>query len=81
MPRTVAELLEAAMALPEPERAELAEVLAASVDAPPKGLHPDWDAEVRRRAAEVETGTVKAIPLEESLRRVQALIDARKADG
>ncbi|MBY0230926.1 MAG: addiction module protein [Gemmataceae bacterium] len=80
MAQTVAELLEAALALPEPQRAELADLLAASV-ASPSGLHPEWAAEARRRAAEMESGAVQPVPLAESRRRLQALIEARKGNG
>ena len=58
MPQTVAELLDAAMTLSESERAELAELLAATVDAPTGRLHPAWATEIRRRSAEVESGAV-----------------------
>lgn len=51
MSQTVAELLDAALALSEPERAELAELLAASLPTPSSALHPAWVAELRRRAA------------------------------
>jgi putative addiction module component (TIGR02574 family) len=76
MPQTVAEILEAALALPEAERAELAELLAAAVPAPSTSLHAAWAAELRRRAAEIDSGQVKPIPWDEVRRQVQAQLDA-----
>lgn len=76
MPHTVAELLEAAVALPEAERAELLELLAAPVPPPPSALHPAWAAELRRRAAEIDSGQAQPVPWEEVRRQVQAQLDA-----
>lgn len=76
MPQSVTELLEAALTLPEAERAELAELIAASVPSPPSSLHPDWAAELRRRAAEIDSGKVKLVPWDEVRRRVQEQLDA-----
>ena len=76
MPQTVAELLDAALALPEFERAELAELIAATIPSPPSSLHPAWAAELRRRASEIDSGLVQAIPWEEVQRQVQAQLDA-----
>lgn len=81
MPQTVAELFDAALVLPEPERAELAELLAASLTSPPSSLHPAWAAELRRRAAEVDSGSVKPVPWEEVRRQVQAQLDAGPTSG
>lgn len=76
MSQAVADILTAALALPEPERAELAELLAASLTSPPSSLHPAWGAELRRRAAEIDSGTVKPVPWDEVRRQVQAQLDA-----
>ena len=76
MTPTINELLNAALRLPEPERAELVELLAASMDPPVSPLHPAWAAEVRRRAAELESGQVQSVPLAEALRRVREQLDA-----
>jgi putative addiction module component (TIGR02574 family) len=72
MSQTVAEILDAALALSEPERAELAELLAASLNSPPGSLHPAWGAELRRRAAEIDSGKVKPVPWDEVRRQVEA---------
>ena len=76
MSQTVAELLDAALALPEADRAELTERLAASLDPPAPGLHPAWAGELRRRAAEVDSGAVKPVPWDEVRRAVQAQLNA-----
>jgi putative addiction module component (TIGR02574 family) len=76
MPQTVAELLDAALKLPESERAELVELIAASIPTPPSSLHPDWAAELRRRAAEIDAGKVRPVPWDEVRRQVQAQLDS-----
>jgi putative addiction module component (TIGR02574 family) len=81
MSQTVAELLDAALSLPEPERAELVELLTASLDAPPSSLHPAWKDEIRRRAAELDSGQVKPIPWEVIRREVEAELDAKAGGG
>ncbi len=72
MSETLAELVEAALALPDAERAELVELLAATIPSPPGSLHPAWSAELRRRAAEIDSGQVRPIPWEEVQRQIQA---------
>jgi putative addiction module component (TIGR02574 family) len=74
MSQTVAEILNAALALPEDERAELAELIAASL--PSGSLHLAWGDELRRRAAEIDSGQVKPIPWDEVRKQVQAQLDA-----
>lgn len=76
MSQAVAEVLNAALALSEDERAELAELIEASLSAPPGGLHPAWSAELRRRAAEIDSGAVKPVPWDEVCKQVQAQLDA-----
>ena len=76
MPRTVAELLDAALALPEAERAELAELIEATIPSPPSSLHPAWADEIRRRAADIDSGKVKPIPWDEVHRQVSSQLDA-----
>jgi putative addiction module component (TIGR02574 family) len=76
MSQTVSELLGAALALPEAERAELAELIAASLTAPTSSLHPAWGAELHRRTAEIESEQVKPIPWDEVRKQVQAQLDA-----
>ena len=61
-----------ALALTPDERAELIERLADSL--PPPALHPDWDAEIARRVAELEAGQVPSVPAEEVMAQVRALL-------
>ena len=75
MSQAVADLLNAALALSEAERAELAELLAASLTAQQSTLHPAWSAELRKRAAEVDSGAVKPVPWDEVRRQAQAQLD------
>jgi putative addiction module component (TIGR02574 family) len=62
-----------ALNLSEPERAELAHNLVASLDGPSE---PDaekaWDTEILRRLAEIESGTANLIDREEFGRRMRA---------
>ena len=61
--------------LPENERAELAQKLLLSLDAPSENeIAEDWLVEARRRARELEDGTVKPIPAEEVRRKARALL-------
>lgn len=66
MPDLVEELSQRARALSPNDRARLAEKLLESLH---ENADPDieaaWDAEIRRRVAEVESGSVKLIPAEE----------------
>lgn len=75
MSQTVAEILNAALALPESQRAELAELIEASLTSP-SSLHPAWGEELQRRAAEIDSGQVKPIPWGEVREQVQAQLDA-----
>lgn len=64
MPEFDAVLLAAAQ-LPVADRLRLIDELAASVpDDQPPALSAEWIEEIERRAAEIEAGTVRAIPWE-----------------
>jgi putative addiction module component (TIGR02574 family) len=56
--------------LPAADRAHLAERLIASLDEDPE-VEAAWMTEVRRRDAELESGAVRAIPVEDALRAVR----------
>ena len=63
-------LFDEALALPEKERAELAEALLDSFHPPGEDLTPEqwraaWEPELRRRMAESDAGAVKSVPWEE----------------
>lgn len=76
MSQTVDELFQAALSLPDDARAELAELIAASLPVSPSRLHPEWTDEIRRRVEEVESGKVAPVPWEEVRRGVHAMLDA-----
>ena len=66
-----------ALKLPNTEREALIETLVASV-VPPSSLHPEWEAEIARRLADIETGRVTLIPGEQVFAEVRALIAGHK---
>jgi len=65
-----------ALKLTSEERAELIERLADTF-APAPPLHPDWEAEIARRVAEMDAGGTSAIPAEQAMADLRALIEAR----
>ena len=61
------------MSLSESERAELAQSLVASLDGPADSdVDTAWDAEIMRRLADIDSGTVALIDREEFRRRMRA---------
>ena len=74
MTQAATELLNAVLALPEPDRSEVIESIEASVE-PPAGLHPAWGPELRRRAAQLDSGEVVGIPHEEVMRKAYARLE------
>lgn len=74
MGRSAAEVLEAALALPEEQRAEVAEKLLASLDGEiDADAESKWGAEVERRLARIEAGQAKSISMDESLARLHRI--------
>lgn len=63
-----------ALGLPPDERARLIEKLIASLDADP-GVEDAWAAEVARRNAEIESGTVSMLPGAEAVAELKAEFD------
>ncbi|MEW6353359.1 MAG: addiction module protein [Pseudomonadota bacterium] len=64
-----------ALHLSEDERAELAQKLLLSLNAPSESqIAEEWLAEAKRRAHELEEGIVQPISAEEVRRKVQALL-------
>jgi putative addiction module component (TIGR02574 family) len=60
------DVLRTALALPERDRADLVGALIDSLDADTElGVEEAWRAEIERRAGELESGAVRAIPWEE----------------
>ncbi len=76
MTPTLDALYQAALALSEDDRAELADRLLDSLPPDvPSQLHPAWRAELRRRAAQVDSGEVKPIPWQEVRRLAWEALD------
>lgn len=72
---TMRKLRSEALMLPEPGRAELADALVESLDAPADTDVADaWDKEIARRLAEIDTGTAKLIDRDEFKRRLQVCV-------
>ena len=77
MSTTLESVEAAALELTAEERAALIERLIDTViPAPP--LHPAWEAEIARRIAELDAGTVECIPAEKVFAEVRALIEAHR---
>ena len=71
-------LLEAALKLPEKERARLAAELIASLDAEADaGVDEAWTAEVERRRAAVARGEEKMVPWEQVKAEVRGALKIR----
>lgn len=71
----VAELSAQARALPPEDRARLAEELLASLDPGEAEVDDAWDAELRRRIAEVDDGTVTLVPADQAFEQVRRALD------
>jgi putative addiction module component (TIGR02574 family) len=78
MSRTITELWKEASELSEKDRAVLAGLLIESLEGEPdEGVEAAWAAELERRVAEIDAGTVKSIPWEEVRQRLLARLDER----
>jgi putative addiction module component (TIGR02574 family) len=70
MTQEAAELLKKALSLPVSERADLAGSLIESLDdTQDESVGAAWDEEVARRMADIDSGGVKPVSLEEARRR------------
>ncbi len=69
-------LIKEVLRLPAGARAALAAELIASLDdgEPAEEVETAWAQEIKRRLAEIESGTVKLIPWEEAERQIMATI-------
>lgn len=64
-----------ALHLPKEERAQLIQRLVLSLDAPSEEeLRSDWLLEARRRAEELDNGSVQTVPGDDVMRKARALI-------
>lgn len=70
----VDELSRKARALPPEDRVRLAEELLATVQEVDAEVEQAWDAEIRRRIAEIDSGTAKLVPAEEVFAEVRRLL-------
>ncbi len=76
MSEEASELLRKALTLPVGERAELAGSLIESLDsAKDKSVQAAWDEEIARRMEELDSGKVKAVPLDEGRRRLSSAME------
>lgn len=71
----VAEILEAALKLEADERAQLLEELSASLHG--IELSAEWEAEIRRRIDDVDSGRVQTVPGEAVLERLERRFSGR----
>ena len=79
MSRKAEKVLEEALTLSPPERADLAASLLDSLDEQEdEGVEQAWAREIERRIQEVESGAVKMIPWSEARRRLRARLDAAR---
>ncbi|PMR72846.1 addiction module protein [Billgrantia endophytica] len=64
-----------ALHLPKEERAQLIQRLVLSLESPSEEeLRSDWLLETRRRAEELDSGSVQAVPGDDVMRKARALI-------
>jgi putative addiction module component (TIGR02574 family) len=63
------EILEAALKLDPEQREELIEELSASLDASNLGEY--WEAEIKRRIDDVDSGRVRTVPADEVFARIE----------
>lgn len=64
-----------ALHLPKEERAQLVQRLVLSLESPSEDeLRTDWLLEAQRRAEELDSGSVQAVPGEDVMRKASAMI-------
>jgi putative addiction module component (TIGR02574 family) len=71
------DLLRKALALPEDERAALANTLLDSLDAATESVQEAWDEEVARRITELKAGKAVTVPWEDLHRELLAMVNER----
>lgn len=78
MSRTFTDLWKEASDLSEKDRADLAGLLLESLeDEPDEDVEAAWAAEIARRVAELDAGTVASIPWEQVRQRLAARLNDR----
>jgi putative addiction module component (TIGR02574 family) len=76
------QLLQEAIGLPESDRASLADALYASLEESsdsPEQVNAAWDAEIRRRVAEIEEGTAKTVSTDQLKENLDSIIRRAQA--
>jgi putative addiction module component (TIGR02574 family) len=74
----ISELLKKALALPPEARASLANSLLESLDTTVDlSVEEEWDREIARRIAELDSGKVKPIPWKEARHQISAILNGR----
>jgi len=75
MSRSAAEVFEPALALPEEQRAEIAEELLASLAGEADAdAESEWGTEIERRLARIDAGQAKSLSMDESLARLRRIV-------
>ena len=76
MTKQTADLLKEVLSLPAEARAAFADRLLESLDdfEIEPGAYEEWQREIKRRAAELDSGAVKAIPWTEARSRLRSLL-------
>ncbi len=78
MTQEVSEFLKKALALPPEVRAALAGSLLESLeDTLDAGAEEEWNQEIARRIAELDSGKVKPIPWAEARRQISTILNGR----
>jgi len=78
MPRDFNEIFREAAELPEQDRAALAGLLIESLEGDPDpDVEAAWAAEIERRVAELDAGTVQTVPWQEVRQRLLDRLNAR----
>lgn len=78
MSRTFTDVWKEAADLSEQDRAALAGLLIESLEGEPDpGVEAAWAAEIERRVAELEAGTVESVPWEQVRQRLLDRLNAR----
>jgi len=81
MNTTAKQLYDSALHLPDSERAELAAWLIESLDPEvDREVDKAWDAEIKRRIDELDSGSVTAVPWPEARRMILGLSDGLSGD-
>lgn len=73
----VSDLLKKALALPDDERAALANTLLDSLEPTNQRVQEAWDEEVARRMADLKAGKAVTVPWEQLHRELLAMVNER----